>query len=196
VCGRAPAAHLSVTSNQGLVFVSRRRTVTGTFCRDCGLSVFRTQQRRTLLVGWWSFVAVIYNWIVLIQNVDERRRALALPEPTGPALAPRLRPVAPVWKSPGAVLTGAGLALFAILLVAAAFDDRDSSRDVTSVAQAFEGDCVDIRASDAVDAASCDGPHDGKVVVVVAAGERCPAETDQVVLFLDTRHILCIDPSK
>ncbi len=78
-CGEGPAKGFMYRQR-----VSKRRieSVTGLFCRTCSLATFRETSNQTLLQGFWRLMGLVSTVAVLRGNFEERKRAMALPEPS------------------------------------------------------------------------------------------------------------------
>jgi hypothetical protein len=109
-CGYSPACEVTLRQEIGMMLVRRRRWLTGFFCRDCGIAMFRETTNRTLLTGWWGVLSFFTNLLTLAANLDARRRLgqLSAPKPNPavaawlPAPIPAGRPVflrAGIWVS-------------------------------------------------------------------------------------------------
>jgi hypothetical protein len=80
-CGASPAAKVKFQSLQGLVLMHTIRTVKGTFCRDCGLSIKDQMTSYTLKRGWYSLGGLIGTPIFLLQNEIRAGKLNKLPAP-------------------------------------------------------------------------------------------------------------------
>ncbi|MFF7181625.1 hypothetical protein [Streptomyces sp. NPDC008121] len=92
------------------------RTVTrrGSFCRTCGLSVYRQMTSDTLVTGWWGLFSLFVTPFVVLGNVLGARAALRrLPEPYG-AARPPLDPGRRVLRRAPAMLILTPIALLAL----------------------------------------------------------------------------------
>ena len=117
VCGATPAVKIHLRGHQGMLLIMRFLTYRGQYCRDCGTSMFREVQSKTMLVGWWGYISLFVNTYNVIQNtfVDRRIRALGPPQGRLRAAKP---PHATVFKSPGFVVTIALPLLLVVLVLA------------------------------------------------------------------------------
>jgi hypothetical protein len=94
VCGRAPAADFKFTRNQGLVFIRRRFTYQGRFCKSCATGAYRAVQTRNLTQGWFgtiSFFTTIAYGLGNLSNLTTGRKQLGDPTPSDPTLETRLK---------------------------------------------------------------------------------------------------------
>lgn len=155
-CGSMPATDVSLSRGVGMVIVRRSEQVDAALCRDCGTSVFRSMTNRTLLFGWWGFLAFFSNWGHLARNLRARRTLAGLSQPMpGPTVEGRplgvpLSPGKPVFQRVGFWLAGG----FASLVVLGAVMDTlaQAGRDGTgaiatagdlSINDLVVGDCFD-----------------------------------------------------
>jgi hypothetical protein len=81
MCGRTPAAVVTVRRHVGMLFVSRRHRLTAPLCREHGELLVRDWTRKTLVQGWWSYRSWILNIHALIGNHRARRALARLPHP-------------------------------------------------------------------------------------------------------------------
>jgi hypothetical protein len=81
MCGRAPAAVVTVHRVDGKVLACRRHRLTAPLCREHGEVVVRSWTRKTLVQGWWSYRSWILNIHALIANQAARRVLRMLPDP-------------------------------------------------------------------------------------------------------------------
>ncbi|MGQ4601002.1 LppU/SCO3897 family protein [Nocardia sp. R6R-6] len=100
VCGSTPAVHATFRAHRGLILFMQFRKHEGMFCRDCGMALFRKLQGDSLWQGWWSWLSLIINPIVLLCNLGERAQVRRLPAPIpGPHSVP-LDPGKPLTERP------------------------------------------------------------------------------------------------
>ncbi|MDI6098828.1 hypothetical protein QLQ12_09475 [Actinoplanes sp. NEAU-A12] len=112
VCGGGPSAYASFRAVVVILIGFHVRTRSGGFCRDCGLAVFREQQKFTLVAGWWGIPAPA-GLIALLMNASQLARINRLPPPRYDAGPPPgignrfgrpLRPGRPVGQSPALIV--------------------------------------------------------------------------------------------
>jgi hypothetical protein len=84
-CGATPTAQVALRQETGKLLWRTRRLIEGRFCRDCGISLFRELQNRTLITGWWGLFSFFVNWATVARNVVAAQRLQSL-------LAPRREP--------------------------------------------------------------------------------------------------------
>ena len=110
--------------------------------------------------------------------------SLPLPPP-GP-----IQPEEPkAWRLPGSL---ARLGVSALAVAGAFFVLRAIT---PSPAEDLAGRCIRlIPDNNKFVNVGCDEQHNGKVVLVVKEGQRCPAATVPLVLSKDKSHTLCVDP--
>ncbi|GIE71195.1 hypothetical protein [Actinoplanes palleronii] len=101
-----------------IVFITETRS--GWYCRDCGLAVYRKQQKFSLIAGWWGLPALV-TLIALMQNSGQIAPFAALPAPSHDTELPP-RAVARFGRplSPGRPVSRS-LALIPPILLAALF---------------------------------------------------------------------------
>ncbi len=115
ICRSTPTESVKFYQGTGLVLWFRYRQASGPMCRDCGLSVGRSMQNRTLFMGWWGVVSLLSNVLFVAMNSEALRRLNTLREPERlPADAARF----PEPLDPGrSVFRRAGFWLAIVLLV-------------------------------------------------------------------------------
>ena len=120
-CGHHPAGYFSAQWQTGWVFAWNRTTARGTYCRDCAGWIYNEAQARTLLQGWWGFLAFIRNWYVLARNVFAWSVFRAISRPVGREAGIKCALDLPLPLSRSAFVRPAGLAAsgVAICLVVA-----------------------------------------------------------------------------
>ncbi|UGT39546.1 hypothetical protein LTV02_26225 [Nocardia yamanashiensis] len=163
VCGSTPAVQVGFSGHQGFLIRMAFLSVTGPFCRDCGLATYRSMTAKTLWQGWWGPLSAFINPIVVLSNVVSERAVLRLPPPIPGAPGIPLDPGKPVRRRPSAI---AGM-LAPFLVVAAVVTnielherapDHAPAAAVTKtretktydVNRAQVGDCLDVTASGVV----------------------------------------------
>lgn len=190
LCGSAPAAELKFRRETGLILVRQRRLVEGTYCRDCGLSLFRETTDKTLMTGWWGFISFFANWITIVSNVAGRVaiRSLGPPVPNSGVRAPLpgpLDPGKPLFRRFGPyVVILIAFAVFALFAFAGDPEPRlEAGKEV--------GSCLDL-SSDLQridDVVSCDGDHDATITSVLPLDQACPSNT---IRFQDEQRAFCL----
>ncbi len=190
LCGSTPATHLEFRRETGLLLVRQRRLVEGSYCRDCGLSLFRETTDKTLMTGWWGFISFFVNWLTIARNVAGRLaiRNLAAPTPNPDVNAPLpapLDPGKPLFRRFGPyVVVLIAFAVFA--LFAFAGDPEPTIEPGEEV-----GTCLDLstdlqRIEDVV---PCDGDEDATVISVIALDQSCPSAT---IRFQNDEQAFCL----
>jgi hypothetical protein len=101
-----------------MLIVMRNLWRKGTFCRTCGLAVFRKMQSDTMVQGWWGPMSVIITPITLLINLFTLSRIRKLPAPTA-ALAVGLDPGRPVLGRPAGMIGMVPLTGFCLVLLLA-----------------------------------------------------------------------------
>lgn len=176
-CGSYPAKNATIRGHRGIIVVMQFLSQKGPFCRDCGISTFRTMTSRTLVQGWWGYASFIITPITLLINLFQRLKFRDMPDPRpapdGNSVAPMpvgkpvlLRPTVAGLLVPLAVLGFIGYAIFS----------------GAGSAESYVGQCIKVGATaDDIDFVSCDKPHDGEVISVVDNENQCSAEATGVV---------------
>jgi hypothetical protein len=192
VCEGSPAIPIRFLSHQGMILLYRQIRYRGTFCRDCGLSVFRTVMNRTLLVGWWGIISFFLNIYAIIVDLVGWARLRRLPEPirtSGKAPLDRGRPV---FLRPGLWVTTAAIAVIVVAL--AAQSARNDINTFSTADRQLIGTCVENVGSTDVRGVACSGAHSGKIVSLSHDKEGCAS--DQVSIALDDGAFACSDPKQ
>lgn len=117
VCGAAPAAAMTIRGHQGMLVMMRFLRRQGTFCRTCGLALFRKMQSDTMVQGWWGMASVLITPLTLLINLFTLSRIRALPASSAPVLRPSLDPGRPVLARPAGLVGLVPLLGFALLML-------------------------------------------------------------------------------
>jgi hypothetical protein len=91
--------------------------VKGPFCRDCGLSTFRSMTAKTLIQGWYGYASFIITPITVLINLARRGKVANLPQPVPPPHGPSRQPMDPgaaLLARPSAII---GLAIPVLLIM-------------------------------------------------------------------------------
>jgi hypothetical protein len=91
--------------------------VKGPFCRDCGLSTFRSMTAKTLIQGWYGYASFIITPITVLINLARRGKVANLPQPVPPPHGPSRQPMDPgdaLFARPSAII---GLAIPVLLIM-------------------------------------------------------------------------------
>jgi hypothetical protein len=198
LCGSIPAENATFRRVQGLILLVRLWRVHGPFCRDCGLAVFRDQTAKTLVQGWWGFLAFFANSFAVINNVAARGRfaRLATPRrnPAAPALYPRpLQPGKPLLRRPVTLMLLIPLLPAVAIGVSIASSAGDGSSD------SYVGRCVKVSSGDSAEFVSCSKAHNGQVVAQfddMFDPNMCPSGTDGYIRRPIEDRLLCVDADK
>jgi hypothetical protein len=85
-CNRGPALQVTFTRTMPGVR-ARTQTTTATLCRECGLALFESVQRKNLRTGWWGVAAPFRNVSAVTANKVEARflRGIGAPQGRKPA---------------------------------------------------------------------------------------------------------------
>ena len=184
-CGAIPVASASFRSVLGVILLFWVRTTTGTWCRDCGRSIGRSEQNRTLLTGWWGVISGVVNVVNVLANASLLLRFGRLGAPTGGAQASRLEPGRPALLRPGALVLLVGAVLVGGLVVV-------GSRQPPFGVEV--GDCYEIQRGGRIRSVDCTERHDGRVVGLTRNTGECPDTADLVLQDRDDegRLVLCL----
>ena len=101
VCQRVPTLTKTIRRHVGMILLQRFVRFKQPLCREHGIEITKTYQRKTLAEGWWGIVSVFVNIFVVISNIGVLSAYKALPEPGFGPVVPRLPNVG---LAPGAVL--------------------------------------------------------------------------------------------
>jgi hypothetical protein len=188
-CGRGPAINATFRRHTGLVILMRFGSLTGAFCRDCGIAAFRSATAATLLAGWWGIASFFVTPVVLLANVVHRVRLSDLRPPRDPALLSalpaQLDPGRPLYRRPA--ILGLGVPLAALILLAYSMVAAPAGPDPDV------GRCV--QSEEIPQLISCGAEHGGRVVAVTDEEEDCPPETAFVLYGADDGdRYLCVAP--
>lgn len=181
-CGRRPTAPVDLRAHTGMVVMARYALLSGFFCRECGMAMFRDRQNHTLIRGWWGVVAFFTNFYAVAKNVISWTRLVALPPPTGRADAPPLDPGRPLFARLGVWVV---VALF--LAGNVVLDSGDPPNPDLA------GTCVNL-GRDGMQRVDCDEIHDGMILNLTTSAESCAAGSDHALkLRRPEPSIACVD---
>jgi hypothetical protein len=82
VCGRSPAAEVTVRRHVGMIVIGRRHRVRASLCREHGSKLLREWTLKTLVQGWWGGRSFYLNIYALIGNANASRALRQLPHAT------------------------------------------------------------------------------------------------------------------
>lgn len=119
-CGATPTAEVTLRQETGKVLWRTRRLIEGRFCRDCGISLFREMQNRTLITGWWGLISVFVNWATVVRNIvaaNRLQRLLAPRTEPGAFLSARLKPGKPLLQRGGVWVAAVVMVVLGALVV-------------------------------------------------------------------------------
>jgi hypothetical protein len=111
VCGAAPAKQVTVRGHQGMLVMMRFLKRRGTFCRTCGLAIFREMQSDTMVQGWWGMASAFITPLTLLFNLFALASIRGIPVPAAMGWRPPFDPGKPVMLRPGALFLLLPLAL-------------------------------------------------------------------------------------
>jgi hypothetical protein len=80
-CGGLPTAFGTFKTSTVIVIGVSVGTQLGDFCRDCGIAIYRSAQKTSLVAGWWG-LPFLATPIVMTQNKRQVEKFLRLPAPT------------------------------------------------------------------------------------------------------------------
>ena len=199
-CGRAPTADTTFRGHRGMIILMSFLKTEGPFCRDCGISTFRTMTSRTLVQGWWGWASFIITPFILAWNLIARMKVarLAAPQPVQDRPHGESLDVGkPLYLRPtivGLIVPLAVVAFIATVAIAAA-----NSKPEDNI-----GKCVDISAGvESAELVGCDEPNNGRVIAVADTEAGCPAAATHWVerysvskrgtkIPLDDGKVLCV----
>ena len=118
MCGSVPAAPVKFRGHQGFVVMMRFLSLDGPFCRDCGLSTFRSMTSRTLVQGWYGYASFIITPITVLMNIARRGKVAKLPAPQPNPYGPSRQPMDPGPRLLQRPMTIVGLGIpFALIIL-------------------------------------------------------------------------------
>ena len=118
MCGSVPAAPAKFRGHQGFVVMMRFLSLDGPFCRDCGLSTFRSMTSRTLVQGWYGYASFIITPITVLMNIARRGKVAKLPAPQPNPYGPSRPPMDPGPRLLQRPMTIVGLGIpFALIIL-------------------------------------------------------------------------------
>jgi hypothetical protein len=176
LCGSVPAANVTFRQHTGMILMMRFGSLSGPFCRDCGVYVFRKMTAHTLLAGWWGWASFFITPVILLLNLARRGKVARLAAPIR-QLANRqpADPGKPLYQRFAIVGLLVPLAVL-VLIVAAATDS--SSADSSSGNGTLVGSCVqEDSAGTNAKLVDCGQPHQGVVTQVANTSQDCPSDT-------------------
>ena len=88
LCGRGPAARLTLRRQVGMVLMMRTYKFNGWLCRDHATENAREFLQKTLVQGWWGIVSFFVNIFVIATDLVALNKAKKLPPPEPPAAVP------------------------------------------------------------------------------------------------------------
>jgi hypothetical protein len=137
LCGSGPAAPVVLRQETGKIIWRTRRRMEGTFCRDCGLALFRSTQNRTLMTGWWGALSFFVNIGSILGNTDAWLKIRSLDKPRrDPAVVSYLDmpldPGSPLYRRAGIWFAAAIVAVFGSMAAADGQQDEGSTGSYNS----------------------------------------------------------------
>ncbi len=163
MCGAGPTADATFRGHRGLIIVMQFLKQKGPFCRDCGISTFRTMTSRTLVQGWWGYGSFIVTPFVLLINLFQRGKVAKLPARQPDANSGQPLPLGkPVYLRPTMIGLGVPLALVGVIAAVA-----------IGAPKSGVGGCVAITGTDSWKWVACEQTHDGKVISEANSENGC-----------------------
>jgi hypothetical protein len=92
LCGRRPAALLTVRRHVGMVIRQRFYTFRGPLCRDHGIQLSKDWLAKTLIQGWWGIISFFVNFHAVATDLGALLKARKM---APPVVSPPLPPVPP-----------------------------------------------------------------------------------------------------
>ena len=184
------------------------RTIDGTFCRNCGLSLGRTLANRSLWTGWWGMISFVVNIGYVLGNAGTLLRIGTLAKPRGGFGT--MDPGRPMLLRSGALVLAAIVAIGVGGAASSSKPDHtysnggyvapvtpaDTSSGLDTGPSSLQnggwqlGACVSVSGSTA-HPVPCTDPHEGIVLMRTAYAANCPPQTDGTVV--DGGFTYCVD---
>lgn len=143
ICGCTPAAEASFNRHEGFLLYLRFVSVSGTFCRNCGLATYRSMCVKSLWLGWWGPISLFVNLVVLLTNLPSAQVLSRLPPPvldSGSGVT--LNPGRPLHRRPSAIagmlIPVIAIGALAIAIIASDDHDRESEPPHAAVGTCFD----------------------------------------------------------
>lgn len=115
-CGRTPTAQIEAHRSTGWLLFGVYRTISGPYCKACGLAVTREAICHSMIWGW-SIIGLAYNPFLLAVSLRSLRALHGLADPAVPPSAPPLDPGRPIVQRAAGRL---GLAISLVVFAAVA----------------------------------------------------------------------------
>lgn len=208
VCGKAPAHRMSFNYLKGRILWFSHGSISGFFCRDCGLALGREAQAATMNQGWWGVISFVITPFVLLGNAWALSAAAKQESPHG--FGPNLDPGRPVLRRPMWGF-GAAIVVFSIGVIMVVNDSSTSKPTTSSYtstnggaggaggsssASWAVGNCVAYGSGSAsfVRPVQCSASHAGRIVAYASTEMGCPRAADKVI---DAEPgVWCVDTSR
>jgi hypothetical protein len=127
LCGSVPAAPAKFRGHQGFIVMMRFLSLEGPFCRDCGLSAFRSMTSRTLVQGWYGYASFLITPVTVLMNIARRGKVAHLPAPQPNPYGPSRPPMDPGPRLLERPMTIVGLGIpFALIILLVVLIGLDS----------------------------------------------------------------------
>jgi len=186
---------MTFKNQTAFLVAARLHTTNMQLCRDCGWSLGRQVQNRTLLAGWWGMLSFFRNISYVASNAGELRRVRSMEDPTkfeatNTPLAAPLPPGRPLVARSGLWLTVGAIAASVVLMVTASAN-RAGSNDGPGTASEWRiGNCV-AWDDESIRPVPCGDGAMGVIAGRAPAEPSCPANTESYVP--DDGFVWCID---
>ncbi len=94
-CGCVPAVQVTFRGHRGMLVLMQFLSMSGPFCRDCGIAAFRTMTAKTLIQGWYGYASAVITPITVLINLARRGKVASLPAPVPAPGLPSRQPADP-----------------------------------------------------------------------------------------------------
>jgi hypothetical protein len=81
LCGRSPAAQITIRRHVGMLLMQRFVRFDGPLCRDHGMQLSRQFLNKTLVQGWWGVVSFFVNFYAVYTDIVALQTAKKLGPP-------------------------------------------------------------------------------------------------------------------
>jgi hypothetical protein len=181
-----------------MVLMMQFRTLSGPFCRDCGIATVRRMSAETLWQGWWGLASFFITPFILLINLVRRIQFGRMPEPVrligAPVPMPVGRPLYLRWAIVGALVPLVAVAVV-VGSAASGASTNEPSTTVPLPAPSLAGRCMTIDESGGEitgKLVSCDLPHQGRVLAEVGSERDCPDATEWLFDKSSGLGVICV----
>jgi curved DNA-binding protein CbpA len=200
-CAHSPAIQVTFRREVGMLVRRQRYRISGRYCRNCGMALFRDTQNATLISGWWGIISAPVNVGSVIGNYRSYLQLRRLDGPRPPSdkvRAKRTQPAPigrPLVKRPGVWLAPVVVAVLIVAGVNYAKNETHSSGFNYQV-----GSCVTTSGHQIISVVDCAQPHFAQVISIGTSAAYCPAGTTQTVkeqsADAQPGEIVCLDDTE